>query len=82
LVSQLERGKYYVQLGAFSRAETLERELRKLGKSWPLAVQNAGTADRPVYRLLVGPVNHGESGALLQRFKGGGYKDAFVRQGG
>ena len=82
LVSQLEKGKYYVQLGAFSRPESLQREIGKLGKSWPLAVQNAGTPERPVYRLLVGPVNHGESGALLQRFKGGGYKDACVRHGG
>jgi hypothetical protein len=34
-----------------------------------------------VYRVLVGPVNLGESGALLQRFKRSGYKDAFIKQG-
>jgi hypothetical protein len=41
---------------------------------------NSGTMEKPVYRILIGPVNLGESGALLQRFKLR-YNDAFVRQG-
>ncbi|MDR0403037.1 MAG: SPOR domain-containing protein [Treponema sp.] len=80
-VGELERGKYYLQLGAYSKSETVEREIAKIERNLPLAVQNAGNADRPLYRILVGPVNHGESGALLQRFRGIGYKDAFVRRG-
>jgi hypothetical protein len=80
-VSELEPGKYYLQLGAYSKTEAVEREITKIEKNLPLAVQCTGSADKPLYRILVGPVNHGESGALLQRFRGIGYTDAFVRRG-
>ena len=80
LINSLEIGKYYIQLAAFGKTENVESELDKIGRAWPLAVQGSGTPDNPVYRILVGPVNLGESGALLQRFKGT-YKDAFVRLG-
>jgi cell division septation protein DedD len=79
LVSNLERGSYYVQLGAYSRAELIESEISRIDAGYPLAVYNAGSADRPLYRILLGPLNLGESGAVLQRFKSIGYKDAFVR---
>jgi hypothetical protein len=78
-IGELERGKYYLQLGVFSRSEAVEDALAKIDRSYPLAVQAAGSADRPAYRLLIGPVNQGESGALLQRFKRSGYGDAFVK---
>jgi cell division protein FtsN len=80
-VNELEPGKYYLQLGAYSKTDAVEQEITKIEKNLPLAVQCTGGTDKPVYRILVGPVNHGESGALLQRFRGRGYKDAFVRKG-
>ncbi|MDR1429903.1 MAG: SPOR domain-containing protein [Spirochaetaceae bacterium] len=79
LISQLENGKYYLQLGAYSYTDLVEAELSRLGRTYPLAVQLAGAPERPLYRILVGPVNMGESGALLQRFKNTGYSDAFIR---
>ncbi|GHV94759.1 lipoprotein [Spirochaetia bacterium] len=79
LVSNLERGSYYVQLGAYSRVELIEPEISRIDTGYPLTVYNAGSADRPLYRILLGPLNQGESGAVLQRFKSIGYKDAFVR---
>ena len=79
LIAGLESGKYYLQIGAYSRVETVESELSKIDRVYPVAVQNSGDAEKPVYRILLGPVNLGESGALLQRFKGMGYGDAFVR---
>jgi cell division septation protein DedD len=81
VIDRLERGKYYLQLAAFSRAESVEQELSKIDKVYPLAIQADGSPDRPLYRVLVGPVNLGESGALLQRFKGTGWGDAFIRNG-
>ena len=80
LISSLEKGKYYLQVAAFSKAETVESELLKIDHKLPRAVMNAGTMDKPIYRILIGPVNLGESGALLQRFKLD-FKDAFVRLG-
>jgi cell division protein FtsN len=79
VIHNLEQGKYYLQVGAFSRPEAAESELLKIGNTYPLSIQNGGSNEKPVYRILVGPVNLGESGALLQRFKSIGYNDAFVR---
>jgi cell division septation protein DedD len=79
LITMLERGRYYLQVAAYTKAEHVERELSKIGNIYPLAVQDVGDERNPLYRILVGPVNLGESGALLQQFKGLGYKDAFVR---
>jgi hypothetical protein len=80
VIASLERGRYYVQVAALGKAESVETEISKIGRSLPLAVQSAGSPEKPVYRILIGPVNLGESGALLQRFKAT-YKDAFVRLG-
>jgi hypothetical protein len=79
MINDLEKGKYYLQLGAYSKPDVLESSLAKLDRHYPLSIQSAGSPDKPLYRLLLGPVNLGESGALLQRFKGSGYSDAFVR---
>jgi hypothetical protein len=78
----LEKGMYYLQLGAYSKPDLVESELSRIGGAYPLAVQNGGSLEKPLYRILVGPVNLGESSALLQRFKGNGYRDAFVRRDG
>ena len=80
VISALEQGKYYVQLGAFNRAEVVEDELVRIGKSYPLTIQSGGTDEKPLYRILLGPLNLGESGAILQRFKSIGYRDAFLRR--
>jgi hypothetical protein len=80
VINELEKGKYYIQLAALSSVDSVARELSKIGNSLPLAIQNGGTAERPVYRILIGPVNLGESGAILQRFQST-YRDAFVRLG-
>jgi hypothetical protein len=80
MINNLEKGMYYIQVGSFSKTESIESELAKIGRNWPLAIQKAGTAERPLYRILVGPLNLGESGALLPRLKTS-YSDAFVRVG-
>ncbi|MDR2768497.1 MAG: SPOR domain-containing protein [Treponema sp.] len=80
-IGTLERDRYYLQIGAYSKADTVEKELAKIERNLPLAVQRVNASGKPVYRILVGPVNHGESGALLQKFKTKGYNDAFIRAG-
>ncbi|MCL2320258.1 MAG: SPOR domain-containing protein [Treponema sp.] len=80
LIGRLEKGRYYLQIGAYSKEETVRSEIAKIDSKLPLAIMNAGSPEKPVYRILIGPVNLGESGALLQRFKST-YKDAFVRLG-
>ena len=81
LVERLEKGKFYVQLGAFGKADSVNGILASIGELFPATVQAGGTVEKPVYRVFVGPVNLGESGALLMRFRKSGYPDAFVKEG-
>jgi len=74
-VSQLDRGKYYVQLAALN-AEMIDSTVRQIDPRFEPVVYK----DRDnLYRVLIGPLNQGESAAVLQRFKSIGYNDAFVR---
>jgi hypothetical protein len=79
-IDVLEKGKQYIQLGSYTKKESLESVIANLGNAWPLAVQQTGTVDSPGYRLLVGPLNPGDSNAVLQRLNGT-YRDAFIRTG-
>jgi hypothetical protein len=79
IISRLEDGKQYVQIGAFTRPDTLETAVARANRSYPLAIQTGGANNTLVYRLLVGPLNDGESAAVLQRIKGNGFPDAFLR---
>jgi cell division septation protein DedD len=80
LISSLTPGKWYVQIGVYSRPDNVEDEIGRIGTAYPIAIQNVGTDTSPIFRVLLGPLNQGESGAMLQRFRSIGYADAFVRQ--
>ncbi|MCL2763521.1 MAG: hypothetical protein FWD36_10045 [Treponema sp.] len=80
MVNHLEQGKWYVQIAAYNRPDHVEDELSRIGTTYPLAIQNIGTEINPIFRILLGPLNQGESGAMLKRFKSIGYTDAFMRQ--
>ena len=80
MINDLEKGMYYIQIAAYSKEETVRSEISKLDRNLPVAIMNAGNNEKPVYRILIGPVSLGESGALLQRFKAN-FSDAFVRLG-
>jgi len=75
-ITALDRGWYYVQIGAFDSPELVEDTLRQIDHSYNPVVYKDGDV---WYRVLLGPLNQGESAAILQRFKSIGYKDAFVR---
>jgi len=79
LISSLEQGKWYVQIGVYSRPDNVEDEISRIGTTYPVAIQNIGSDASPMFRVLLGPLNQGESGAMLQRFRSIGYADAFVR---
>lgn len=79
-VTNLDKGKYYIQLGAFSKADAVENQIKGLNKKYPLLVHIGGTTEKPIYRLLIGPLNEGESHALVSYFKKSGFKDAFVKK--
>jgi outer membrane biosynthesis protein TonB len=78
-IYNLDRGRYYVQIAAFDSPESVESAVRGIERGYEPKVYRDGDNR---YRVLLGPMNQGESAAVLQRFKSIGYKDAFVRRGG
>jgi hypothetical protein len=82
LIKHLANDKYYLQIGLFDRKDALARELTNLNWAYPYSLETSGNPQSPMYKLLVGPVNEGESNALLLRFKRYGYNDAFIRKEG
>jgi hypothetical protein len=83
IIARLEDGKQYVQIGAFTRPDTLEIAVARARRSYPLAVQTGGSnnspGNSPVYRLLIGPLSAGESAAVAQNVRSNGFPDAFIR---
>jgi hypothetical protein len=77
VITELEEGKYYLQLAASRFQNAVRTELAQIGEYWPLKVQVSEKDSYP-YRILVGPLNQGESQALLLRFKNSGYQNAFI----
>jgi len=78
-IYELDRGCYYVQVAALDSPDLVEDAVRQIDRSYQPKVYRDGD-DR--YRVLLGPLNQGESAAVLQRFRSIGFKDAFVRRGG
>jgi hypothetical protein len=79
-IRNLERGKYYLQLGIYGRKEDIDKDITGLRKNLPLLIQD--TSGDPALKLMVGPLNEGESNAMLLRLKKEGLKDAFIRHDG
>jgi len=80
LISGLESGKWYVQIGAYKRAGHVEEAISRIGTSSPVVIHNAGTDTNPMFRVLLGPFSRNESKSILQHFKNNGY-EAFERNG-
>jgi cell division septation protein DedD len=80
LISELERGKWYVQIGVYTRAEHVDDAIMRAGTSNPVVVHNVGTDANPMFRVLLGPFSQSESKTVLRRFRDKGY-EAFLRSG-
>jgi cell division septation protein DedD len=80
LITSLERGKWYVQIGVYTMAGHVENAINRAGKTSPVVVQNVGTNTKPMFRVLLGPFSQNESKTMLQRFRNKGY-EAFLRKG-
>jgi len=76
-IYELIRGSYYVQLAAVDTPESVENAIKLIDRNYGPVVYKDGDN---WYRILLGPLNQGESAAVLQRFKSIGYRDAFIRQ--
>ena len=78
LVSSLDRGAYYVQIATYKDAANAWKVVNDHSKKYPIAIERSGSDS---LKVCVGPVKKDECGAVLERFRGFGFKDAFVRKG-
>ena len=77
----LLRKSFYLQLGAYSTlglAEKLAREVSSYAR-YTVAVLPSSAGARPLYKVLIGPLNRDESGTLLYQFRARGFRDAFLQ---
>jgi len=80
LITSLERGKWYVQIGAYTRAAHVEEAVNRVGTTSPVVIYSVGTDTNPMFRVMLGPFSQSESKTTMQSFKTKGY-DAFLRSG-
>lgn len=77
-LSDLEKGKYYVQIAMLGSEDNIRSTIKKYGKQYPIAL--VPLASGKGYQFLIGSLNMDEYGTVLNRFKSYGYKDAFLRR--
>ena len=81
ITTALSTEYYYLQLAAFTEELTAVNLYKSLSAVYPVTVFKSADVERPVFRILLGPLSQDESGVLLYTFRAKGYKDAFVRRG-
>ena len=75
---ELESGKYYIQIATMKNDEYIMEIVNKYGNNYPITIvpKSSGNAKQ----VMIGPITIDEYGALLERFKSYGFKDAFLRK--
>ena len=87
MISRLQAGKYYLQIAAYSNPEAVQYELSRIDRidssltREVVVMRGENPEHGTVYQILIGPLNLGESGALLHRFRSTTHRDAFIRAG-
>ncbi len=79
--SKLEKGKTYVQIVIYDNKYNRNDVLKKYGKKYPMVVEERLVKNNTRYTIFVGPLKPDETGAVLERFKQLGFKDAFLKKG-
>lgn len=77
-LSDLKKGKYYVQIAMLGSEDNIRSTIKKYGKQYPITL--VPLASGKGYQFLIGSLNMDEYGTVLNRFKSYGYKDAFLRR--
>jgi len=77
----LEKGRYYIQVGAFGSEALAKDSAGKLKTGYAILIQKTSVKSKDTWRVFVGPLSRDESGVALVRVRAMGYKDAFVKSG-
>lgn len=78
-LSSLEKGKYYVQIAVYNKMENVDDVTARYGEKYPIVVMPRKNNNG--FELMVGPLNVDEYGAIIERFRAYGFKDAFMKKG-
>jgi hypothetical protein len=78
IVSQLNNGSSYIQLGAYRTPESVYEEITSIEARYPMIVWTEIHEGRTLYKLLIGPLTRDETGVLSYRFRDSGYSDLFL----
>ncbi len=81
MTTKLEKGAFYLQLGVYDEEFSAKDLAVTLSGHYPVTVLVASKPEKSRYKVMVGPLNQDEGGALLFNFRARGYKDAFLRRG-
>lgn len=76
--SELEAGKYYIQIATLKDDANILEVLNKYANKYPITIIPVANGSK---QILVGPLSMDEYGTVIERFKSYGYKDAFIRRG-
>lgn len=77
-LKELESGKYYIQIAVLADESNLKNTVSKFEKQYPVTL--VPLASGKATQVMIGPLGMDEYGAVLNRFKKSGYKDAFLRK--
>ena len=77
----LEKGRYYIQIGAFGSESVAKDAASGVGKKFTVLIQKTSDKGKDTWRVFVGPLSRDESGVALVRVRAMGYKDAFLKSG-
>lgn len=80
-VSSFKKGSYYIQIATYSDPLNARKIVDTYGKKYPVVVERGTGKNSDVLKVCIGPVAKDEYGAVLERFKALGFKDAFARKG-
>ncbi len=78
IVSNLNNGSSYIQLGAYSSPESIYSEIEAIEARYPMVVWTEKKSGSTIYKLLIGPLTRDETGILSYRFRDSGYADLFL----
>ncbi len=79
-ISSFAKGSYYVQIASCAETLNAKKIVDEWGASYPVVVERSSSAKGELLKVYVGPVQKDEYGAVLERFRQLGFKDAFVKK--
>jgi len=77
---KLKKGELYIQIAVYNDKSIADSAVQKYGKQYPIVIEETEKRGKPLYTVFVGPLQHEETGAVIERFKYWGFKDAFLKK--